>query len=208
MDWGNAFIIYLISFPAGEQQRVAIARALVTEPDILLADEPTGNLDSKNAIAILDLFESLRAEGRTILLITHDAEVAARCSRTITLQDGKVVGDGGAPGKKASAAGRKTRQAVASTFSVLRLARAVFPLAVLSLMRNKTRAALTMTGVSIGIAALFSMITFGKFARDQILAGFEEMGSNAILLRGYSAIAVPLPITSILCLIRSLRKGI
>jgi len=82
-------------FPAtvsgGHQQRAAIARALANDPPILVADEPTGNLDSGSAEAIFRLFESLAAEGKTILMVTHDEELASRVPRTVTLADGQIV---------------------------------------------------------------------------------------------------------------------
>jgi putative ABC transport system ATP-binding protein len=77
----------------GQQQRVCIARALVNDPLIVLADEPTGALDSKTGQQILDLFDALVAAGRTILLVTHDPNVAARCERVITLHDGRIATD-------------------------------------------------------------------------------------------------------------------
>lgn len=77
----------------GQQQRVAIARALVTEPSLILADEPTGALDSNTGKQVMDLFESLNKEGKTIVLITHDLDVAKRAKRRITLRDGKVIND-------------------------------------------------------------------------------------------------------------------
>ncbi|MGN9913196.1 ABC transporter ATP-binding protein [Phytohabitans sp. LJ34] len=77
----------------GQQQRVAVARALVTEPALLLADEPTGNLDSRSTEDILDILDDLHAAGRTILLITHEADVAARASRLIRLFDGQISSD-------------------------------------------------------------------------------------------------------------------
>ncbi|GAB2781162.1 ABC transporter ATP-binding protein [Nocardioides salsibiostraticola] len=79
----------------GQQQRVAVARALVTDPALLLADEPTGNLDSQSTADILGLFDGLAARGRTIVLITHEHDVAARAGRTIEVRDGHVMTAGG-----------------------------------------------------------------------------------------------------------------
>ncbi|MFH1539750.1 MAG: ABC transporter ATP-binding protein [bacterium] len=75
----------------GERQRVAIARALVNDPAIILADEPTGNLDSKTSDELMNLFEELNAQGRTIVVVTHDPEVAGRCKRIVKMKDGRIV---------------------------------------------------------------------------------------------------------------------
>ncbi len=77
----------------GQQQRVAVARALVTKPALLLADEPTGALDSKSTADLLDLFDLVNAAGRTVVLITHEADVAARAKRIIRMRDGKIIED-------------------------------------------------------------------------------------------------------------------
>ena len=77
----------------GQQQRVALARALVNDPLLVLADEPTGNLDTTTGEMILDLFDELHREGKTILMVTHERDVAARCQRIITMRDGRIVGD-------------------------------------------------------------------------------------------------------------------
>jgi putative ABC transport system ATP-binding protein len=77
----------------GQQQRVAVARAIVTNPSLILADEPTGNLDSHSTADVLRIFEDLNAEGRTVVLITHENDVAARARRTIRLADGRITSD-------------------------------------------------------------------------------------------------------------------
>jgi putative ABC transport system ATP-binding protein len=77
----------------GQRQRVAIARALVGEPAILLADEPTGNLDSRTSSEIMELFDALQAAGQTIMMVTHEPEIAARCQRVVRLEDGKIASD-------------------------------------------------------------------------------------------------------------------
>lgn len=77
----------------GQKQRVAIARAIVNEPSIILADEPTGALDSKTAAEIIDLFKELNEKGHTVIIVTHDLEIAGKCQRTIEISDGKIVSE-------------------------------------------------------------------------------------------------------------------
>jgi putative ABC transport system ATP-binding protein len=77
----------------GQQQRVAVARAIVTNPALILADEPTGNLDSRSTAEVLEIFERLNAEGRTVVIITHEDEVAAHARRTVRMADGRIVSD-------------------------------------------------------------------------------------------------------------------
>jgi len=77
----------------GQQQRVAIARAIAQAPPVILADEPTGNLDSNSTQEIMEILKGLHREGRTVILITHDNEIAARAKRNIRIMDGKVVAD-------------------------------------------------------------------------------------------------------------------
>jgi putative ABC transport system ATP-binding protein len=83
---------YPTALSGGQQQRLAIARAMANDPAILVADEPTGSLDSGTATAVIDLFAELARQGRTILLVTHDKDVAKRGSRIITLADGEITG--------------------------------------------------------------------------------------------------------------------
>ena len=86
----------------GQQQRVAVARAIVTNPSLILADEPTGNLDSRSTADVLDIFERLNAEGRTVVLITHEDDVARRARRIIRLADGRIVADDRTSAKEAA----------------------------------------------------------------------------------------------------------
>ncbi len=82
-----------VQLSGGQRQRVAIARALINQPDIILADEPTGNLDSASGLEVLRLFKELNAQGQTIVLVTHDPAAAAHAARIVLLRDGQVVGD-------------------------------------------------------------------------------------------------------------------
>ena len=84
----------------GQMQRVAIARAMVNDPKILLADEPTGALDTKSSQQVMDLFQRLNEEGVTILMITHDPEIAQYAGRTVLIRDGELMEKGGSDGEK------------------------------------------------------------------------------------------------------------
>ncbi|MCU0286091.1 MAG: ATP-binding cassette domain-containing protein, partial [Acidobacteria bacterium] len=77
----------------GERQRVAIARALINDPDLILADEPTGNLDSTTAVEIMELFKKLHLQGQTVIMVTHEPSIAAYAQRTIRLKDGQIIND-------------------------------------------------------------------------------------------------------------------
>jgi ABC-type lipoprotein export system ATPase subunit len=85
---------YPTQLSGGESQRVAIARALIMRPALLLADEPTGNLDTQNGAEVMQLFNSLHAEGRTIVMVTHNTEIASKLPRVVVMQDGRIVRDG------------------------------------------------------------------------------------------------------------------
>lgn len=77
----------------GQRQRVAIARALANEPPIILADEPTGNLDTKSSIEIMEMFTALHAEGKTVIIVTHEREIAEYTKRIVTFRDGNIISD-------------------------------------------------------------------------------------------------------------------
>jgi putative ABC transport system ATP-binding protein len=102
LDMGHRAKHYPSQLSGGQQQRVAIARALATSPSLLLADEPTGNLDSTNAEVVMDILRALHAEGTTICMVTHDPALARSAPRRVTLFDGRVVEDATQPAKAAA----------------------------------------------------------------------------------------------------------
>lgn len=167
----------------GEQQRVAVARALLTDPDLILADEPTGNLDTANAENVMQLFRDLNARGKTIILITHDPEIARRCNKTYRIQDGRFLEEPAITERPQHTT--EPMQASIPWKEYLSLARAITPLALSNLKRNKMRAFLTMIGVTVGIAAVFAMLTFGTFAQNKVMEGYQELGANTVMVYGH-----------------------
>jgi macrolide transport system ATP-binding/permease protein len=180
----------------GQQQRVAIARALMNDVDLILADEPTGNLDSVNARQILELLSELCRQGKTIILITHDSEVAKHCSKVYHLKDGAFTRIEENHPLAGSAEGLNLREIESHpirlklpkkySFSLYRrVAASVMPLVTQNLLRNKSKSILTMLGVVIGVAAVLAMVTLGQYTKTKILETYEALGVNKLQLRGY-----------------------
>ena len=164
----------------GQQQRVAVARALMNDAEVILADEPTGALDSHSGAELLALLEELHASGRTIILITHDHNVAARAHRMIEMTDGKIVSETGGKGLADRAAPfRKT----ADSPSFLLQASEAVKMAFRSLRANLFRTSLTLLGVVIGVAAVVAMLAIGEGSSKQVVASIETMGSNLLFVR-------------------------
>jgi putative ABC transport system ATP-binding protein len=99
----------------GQQQRVAIARALVNRPELVLADEPTGNLDTRTGIQIMQLFQMLNASGITVIVVTHEPDIAAYCKHILLMQDGRVIKDAGNPSPRSASAGRPSLDKLSTT---------------------------------------------------------------------------------------------
>ncbi|GIK99454.1 MAG: macrolide export ATP-binding/permease protein MacB [Alphaproteobacteria bacterium] len=169
----------------GQQQRVSIARALMNDAPVILADEPTGALDSQSGEEMLALLAELHASGRTILLITHDAEVAARAERQVTIRDGRIVADE----RRITASPRPapdpapTAAPVASGRSLLSGLGEAVRMALRSLRVNLFRTALTLLGIVIGTAAVIAMLAIGQGSRADILDRIQSMGSNLLIVR-------------------------
>jgi len=171
----------------GQQQRVAIARSLMQRPHLILADEPTGNLDTQNSALVMEELKRLHRAGHTVVLITHDGDVAHQAERILYVRDGRLEKD----------EILVTTEAMERTKLVPEKEppASLNPLSLLSyfaanswsqLVSNKLRAILTMLGITIGVAAVLAMMTLGSYAKEKILAGYAEMGVNTFIFNGYN----------------------
>jgi macrolide transport system ATP-binding/permease protein len=167
----------------GQQQRVSIARALMNGGDIILADEPTGALDSKSGEDVLALLQDLAARGHTVIVITHAPEVAARANRIIELKDGRVVCDDGPelpPAAPVSRAGATVARAGSAFLNdTLEAGRT----AVRALRANLFRTALTLLGIVIGVASVIAMLAVGDGAKRAVMDRISSLGTNLLLVR-------------------------
>ncbi len=170
----------------GQQQRVAIARALVNRPSVIFADEPTGNLASDQAEGILELLAKLNREGVTVVMVTHEPDIAAYAGRVITLRDGVIVSDErrAAPPEAGPARPQHFPRASGPATAGARLARAAeyAASALRGIASNKMRSGLSMLGIMIGVAAVITMLAVGRGAQDAIKTRLASLGSNVIML--------------------------
>jgi macrolide transport system ATP-binding/permease protein len=164
----------------GQQQRVSIARALMNGGRVILADEPTGALDSRTGEEVMALLERLSAEGHTIILITHEREVAQRAKRIIEIRDGRILSDPGPlvvrPHASTSAPRIERPSHVADLVEATRTA-------LRALRANLFRSVLTLLGIVIGVAAVIAMLAIGDGARQSVIDRISSMGSNLLIIR-------------------------
>lgn len=165
----------------GQQQRVAIARSLINKPLIIFADEPTGNLDTKSTKEIIQILKNLNDSGITIVMVTHEPELAAYATRTIRVQDGLVISD---ERKKDIGDKKNKRDAQIFKHKAFSLSRVkdYFMQAFRSLVGNKMRSVLSILGVMIGVASLISMLAVGTGAQKAIEDQVASMGSNLLMV--------------------------
>jgi macrolide transport system ATP-binding/permease protein len=169
----------------GQQQRVAIARALIRKPSIVLADEPTGNLDSQSGEEIMKLLRELHAEGFTVILVTHEPDIAANADRIIRMSDGKVVEDTRKPDAKRHAVPVEDRPELQAKTSDLpwHIWQLNLRQAIRGLLGNKLRTILSALGVIIGVAAVIVMLALGDGAQASVKQQLQRLGSNRVTIR-------------------------
>ncbi len=178
----------------GQQQRVSIARALMNGGDIILADEPTGALDTRSGQDVLDILRELHKEGKTVIIVTHDPNVAALAERTIEILDGEIIADhvrktdapdAAEPDARAPAPAPQPAQGVGRKLNRGLTAWAdrfgeAFRMALLSMKAHKLRTFLTMLGIIIGIASVVSVVALGTGTREKVLANIASLGTSTL----------------------------
>nr|MBP9661857.1 MacB family efflux pump subunit [Aeromonas sp.] len=163
----------------GQQQRVSIARALANGGEVILADEPTGALDSQSGKEVMAILKELHAQGHTIILVTHDMAVASHADRIITLRDGRVLEDSGKPAT-ATAPLQPAPPAARGGGNDWDRYREAGRMALHAMLAHRMRTFLTMLGIIIGIAAVVSVVALGQGARAKVIDQINAMGTNTI----------------------------
>ncbi|MET0293207.1 MAG: MacB family efflux pump subunit [Steroidobacteraceae bacterium] len=166
----------------GQQQRVSIARALMNGGRVILADEPTGALDSRSGAEVMALLKDLSAQGHTVILITHAREIAEHAQRVIEIRDGDVVADPGPKIPAADSAAMKWQPRRGEESHVAEILEATRT-ALRALRANVFRSILTLLGIVIGVAAVIAMLAIGDGAKQAVVDRISAMGSNLLLVR-------------------------
>ncbi|CAN7636945.1 MacB family efflux pump subunit [Rhizobium rhizogenes] len=166
----------------GQQQRVSIARALMNNGQVILADEPTGALDRESGEEVLRILAELHAEGHTVIIVTHDMQVAARADRIIEISDGDIIADrrssDGNPCAHRSSP--KTAAGKAGWRELGGRLTEAFLMAVLALKAHRLRTFLTMLGIIIGIASVVCVIALGEGSQRKVLSNINNLGTNTL----------------------------
>ncbi len=167
----------------GQQQRVSVARALMNGGEVILADEPTGALDTKSSAELIELLLDLNRKGHTIIMVTHDPKVAAHAHRTIEISDGRIIADSGrAPRMEAPEQAPSTRTAKGAIAAISRVSEA-FNMALLAMLAHRMRSFLTMLGIIIGIASVVLVVALGSGSQQKVLENISSLGTNTITIR-------------------------
>ncbi|HAU4894543.1 MacB family efflux pump subunit [Aeromonas hydrophila] len=164
----------------GQQQRVSIARALINGGQVILADEPTGALDSQSGAEVLGILGALHRQGHTLVLVTHDMAIAEQAERIIELKDGAVVADRRREPTPPSPAPTTPRTETEGRSGLAGRLGAAFKMALLAMRAQRMRTFLTMLGIIIGIAAVVSVVALGRGSQQQVLANINAMGTSTL----------------------------
>ena len=176
----------------GQQQRVAIARSLVNDPPIIFADEPTGNLDTKSKEEIIAILKELNKKGKTIVIVTHENEIAAHARRVITMRDGQIIADKIVSGEEKFLGAVSLKSGILVKDILSKSGSAVkggmefldyLKQAVSAMLSHKMRAFLSILGILIGVAAVITMLAVGQGAKDSIEKQLASLGSNLLIVR-------------------------
>lgn len=173
----------------GERQRATIARALVNEPLIILADEPTGNLDSKSEEEIISILKDLNKKGKTIVMVTHEKEIAAHSQRVIQMRDGEIVSDERTEGEIEKRPLTTMNISIDDILSKTRLSVGKaefidhFRQSMQAIVSHKMRSALSILGILIGVGAVITMLALGEGAKESISQRLASLGSNLLTVR-------------------------
>ncbi len=168
----------------GQQQRVSIARALMNGGRIILADEPTGALDTKSGAEVMAQLHALADAGHTVILITHDPNVAKQARRVIEIRDGQIVSDSGAqaPARDAALLDMAAAEGGGPALGMSGVSESL-RMALRALRANVFRTILTLLGIVIGVGSVVAMLAIGEGARQQVLSQIGSMGTNLLLVR-------------------------
>jgi len=168
----------------GQQQRVSIARALMNGGNVILADEPTGALDTKSGQEMMQILRELHGNGHTVILVTHDQQVARHAERIIEISDGEIVDDRPNRLPESSGSGRIVPARVPAGATPLQLAMGrfaeAFTMALIAMASHRMRTLLTMLGIIIGITAVVSVVALGQGARQKVISDISSIGTNVI----------------------------
>jgi macrolide transport system ATP-binding/permease protein len=179
---------YPSQLSGGQQQRVSIARALMNGGPVILADEPTGALDSQGGKEVMSILEKLNGQGHTIILVTHDSEIAGYAHRIIRIIDGRITSDEQKKNDRSDKV-EKTDQKVKDARQGMAVLGEALMMAFRSLVHNRLRTALTMLGIIIGVASVVALMAIGNGAKQEVLERIQAMGTDLLTIeRGPPAV--------------------
>ena len=182
LELGDKTASYPNKLSGGQQQRVSIARALMNGGEIILADEPTGALDSKSGETVMQILCDLHKQGHTIIIVTHDKNIAEHADRIIEIKDGEILSDR----KKSENIYELKKEKVGekkALFAYKDQFLESFKMSVSAIFSHKLRSMLTMLGIIIGIASVICVVALGNGSQEKILASIKSIGTNTITVQ-------------------------